>query len=228
VPNPLKAVHLLSLSALILVALPSAASCPHLESERAPLYQRSAFAHGYIHGYEQGFHIGNQDLQLARTARDVSKTEIYRKAGEEYRAQFGARDAFRIGYRNGMVVGYTDAMNDHSFRAIDEARIAVAHLDNESVTPYGAAARNHHFELGFMDGYTAGTLRGVGDGRNRVNYQPAQADCGIGRSPTLGETYCAGYLRGFSFGYSDGYINHRNLVVTTKGSGPAMVRAAKR
>jgi hypothetical protein len=126
-----------------------------------------------------------------------------------------------------MVVGYTDARNNHSFRAIDEARIAASRLDGEGSVAFGQAAQNHHFELGFMDGYTAGTLQGVGDGRNRVNYQPTQADCGIGRGPTLGETYCAGYLRGFTFGYSDGYINHRNLVVTTKGSGPAMVRAAK-
>jgi hypothetical protein len=227
VRSTLKAVHLIPLSALVLFSLPAGASCPHLDSERAALYQRSSFAHGYIHGYEQGFHIGNQDLQLARAARDLTKTETYRKAGEEYRPQFGKRDAFRIGYRNGMVVGYTDAMSGHSFRAIDEARIATARLDDESAAPYGANARNHHFELGFMDGYTAGTLQGVGDGRNRVNYRPAQADCGIGRSPTLGETYCEGYLRGFTFGYSDGYINHRNLVVTTKGSGPAMVRAAK-
>jgi hypothetical protein len=228
VRSTFKAVHLLPLSALVLFSLQAGASCPHLDSERAALYQRSSFAHGYIHGYEQGFHIGNQDLQLARASRDLTKTETYRKAGEEYRPDFGKRDAFRIGYRNGMVVGYTDAMNGHSFRAIDEARIAAARLENEGVAPYGAAAQNHHFELGFMDGYTAGTLQGVGDGRNRANYQPAQADCGIGRGQTLGETYCTGYLRGFSFGYSDGYINHPNLIVTTKGAGHPMVTAAKK
>jgi hypothetical protein len=227
VRSTFKAVHLLPLSALVLFSLQAGASCPHLDSERAALYQRSSFAHGYIHGYEQGFHIGNQDLQLARSARDLTKTETYRKAGEEYRTQFGSRDAFRIGYRNGMVVGYTDAMSDHSFLAIDEARIAATRLEDENTT-YGAAARNHHFELGFMDGYTAGTLQGVGDGRNRANYRPAQADCGIGRGLTLGETYCTGYLRGFTFGYSDGYINHPSLIVTTKGPGHPMVTAAKK
>lgn len=207
-------------------SLAVAATCPHLSSERAPLYQRSAFAHGYIHGYEQGFHTGNQDLQLARATRDISKSDEYREAAKDLRLRSEARDAFRAGYRNGLVVGYTDAVSDHSFRAIDEARIAAARLGTESEAtnlPKG----NLHFELGFMDGYGAGTLQGVGDGRKALNYRPNQAECGNESALGLGESYCAGYLRGFTFGYSDGYINHPSLMVTIKPSGQAVVRAKK-
>jgi len=207
-----------------------AETCTHLKSERAPLYQHSAFAHGYIHGYEQGFHIGNQDLQLARNSRDINRSDLYRQAADEYHTGFGAREAFRAGYRDGLVIGYTDAISGHSFRAIDEARIASVRLD---LAPAADAHRSREtgkqFELGFMHGYRAGTLQGVGDGRNRATYQPAQAQCSApGEKVPLGEKYCGGYLRGFSFGYSDGYINNDHLVVAPEDTGNVTVKAARK
>lgn len=207
-----------------------AAACPHLTSERGPLYQHSAFAHGYIHGYEQGFHVGNQDLQLARNARDINRSDFYREAADEYHSGFGARDAFRAGYRDGLVIGYTDAMSGHSFRAIDEARIASARLDvAPDASAHHSSQTGKQFELGFMHGYRAGTLQGVGDGRNRATYRSAQAECsGAGEKVPLGEEYCGGYLRGFTFGYSDGYINHDHLVVAPEDTGHATVKAARK
>jgi hypothetical protein len=205
-----------------------AATCPHLTSDRAPLYTQSAFAHGYIHGYEEGFHVGNQDMQLARGTRDVTKSANYRQAGEHYRQEFGARDAFRAGFRDGLVVGYTDATTGHSFRAIDEARIAAGQLVISESQPK-ASDEMRRFELGFMDGYGAGALQGVGDGRNRANYRPQQAECSNGRDGiSLGESYCAAYVRGFGFGYSDGYINYDALTVTHKKARQALVTAAKK
>jgi hypothetical protein len=206
-------------------ALALAGTCPHLESDRGPLYQRSAFAHGYIHGYETGFHVGNQDLQLARGTRDISKSDDYRQAKEESRGEFGPREAFRAGYRDGLVVGYTDATSGHSFRAVDEARIAGSRLE-VSKQQANDHQENARFELGFMDGYTAGALQGVGDGRNHSPYRANQAECGKGTA--LGESYCAGYSRGFGFGYSDGYINHDELAVINKKAKQALVTAARK
>lgn len=225
--RPLHPFHALTLLVLVFWSCWTvAAACPHLNSERGPLYERSSFAHGYIHGYELGFHLGNQDLQLARNARDISKSEEYHKATEGYREQSGPRDAFRAGYRDGLIVGYTDAKSGHSFRAIDEARIAATRLDAERV-PAKAGSRN--FELGFMDGYRAGTMQGVGDGRNQLTYRPGQAECGNAReNASFGESYCVGYLRGFNFGYSDGYINYDELTVATKGSRAPAVTAARK
>jgi hypothetical protein len=200
--------------------------CPHLTSERQRLYRQSAFAHGYIHGYEQGFHLGNQDLQLARQARDITKFEEYRQATKDYRSQFGSRNAFRSGYRDGIVVGYTDARSGHTFRAIYEARIAAGSLEKLAEAP---PEPDQHFELGFMDGYIAGTIQGVGDGRNHTNYRPQQAECT--RSPerlSLGETYCTGYLGGFRFGYSDGYINNEQLEVGGKDGRHTTLTAAQK
>ena len=206
----------------------AAGRCPHLGSERAALYQHSAFAHGYIHGYEEGFHLGNQDLQLARGARDVSKSDSYRQATVDYRPEFGGREAFRAGYRDGLVVGYTDAFSGHSFRAIDEARIAAARLSSNDPAP-DVHHKTRYFELGFMDGYRAGAMQGIGDGRNNVNYRPQQAECSSARDGvSLSEEYCIGYLRGFSFGYSDGYINHDQLAVMNKDARQVVVTAARK
>ncbi len=166
--------------------------------------------------------MGNQDLQLARERRDITKLDEYREASKDYRSQFGTRDTFRAGYRDGMLVGYTDARSGHRFRAVYEARIAATHLEPQ-VAAEGSSDRN--FELGFMDGYRAGAHQGVGDGRNRNDYRPAQAEC-TREGITLGDTYCAGYLRGFPFGYSDGYINHDQLEVGGKGSRQTILTAA--
>lgn len=205
-----------------------AGECQHLTSERGALYQRSAFAHGYIHGYELGFHWGNMDLQLARAPRDIPKSEEYRNGAKEYRAQFGSRNDYRTGYRDGLLVGYTDARSDHAFRAIDEARIATAHLDAKNAAAAGSGSRNH-FESGFMDGYHAGALQGVGDGRNRADYRPGQAQCnGAPQGAPLDDAYCGGYVRGFAFGYSDGYINHEELMVAGKGNRQTTLIAARK
>ena len=221
---------LLTLLLLLCSSWILAATCPHLASERGSLYQHSAFAHGYIHGYEQGFHLGNQDLQLARNARDINRSDLYREAADEYKSGFGARDAFRAGYRDGLVIGYTDATSGHSFRAIDEARIASARLDAApEASGHRSGQTGKQFELGFMHGYRAGTLQGVGDGRNRTSYRPAQAECsGAGENVPLGREYCGGYLRGFTFGYSDGYINNDRLVVAPEDSGHTTFKAARK
>ena len=202
----------------------AADDCAHLNSERQPLYKNSAFAHGYIHGYEQGFHLGNQDLQLAREQRDITKFDEYRTAGKDYRAQFGARGAFRAGYRDGIVIGYTDGRSGHRFRAIDEARIAASHLNKTAA----ASKPDKAFDLGFIDGYRAGTIQGVGDGHNRASYHPQQMECrGSREGLSLGENYCVGYLGGFRFGYSDGYINNDQLVVGGKDGRETILTAEK-
>ena len=203
----------------------AADDCVHLNSERQVLYKNSAFAHGYIHGYEQGFHLGNQDLQLGRESRDITKGAEYREAAKDYRSKFGARDAFRDGYRDGIVVGYTDGRSGHRFRAIFEGRIAASHVSNAAL----GSKPDKAFELGFVDGYRAGTIQGVGDGHNRASYRPQQMECrGAPEALSLGENYCLGYFSGFHFGYSDGYINNDQLVISGKEGHETMLTAEKK
>jgi hypothetical protein len=127
-----------------------------------------------------------------------------------------------------MVVGYTDSRSGHRFRAIYEARIAAGQL-NVLAERVSTGRRDRSFEVGFIDGYRAGTIQGVGDGRNRTNYRPQQVECRGGREGlSLGENYCLGYFGGFRFGYSDGYINNDQLEVGGKDGHQTILTASSK
>src|SRR5204863_4364538 len=81
-------------------------ACPHFQDKAAPLYSRSAFAHGYIHGYEDGFHAADQDLHMGRLARGIAATK---PAGHpERRVSISDRTSFRKGDTDGLNTGYSD------------------------------------------------------------------------------------------------------------------------
>ncbi|HZU22530.1 MAG TPA: hypothetical protein VE998_06825, partial [Terriglobales bacterium] len=124
------------------------ASDQHLSDPAAALYQRSPFAHGYIHGYEEGFHVGDQDLQFGRLTRgDRRKTS----AGHPRPALRGESASFREGYDQGFTAGYRDSVAGREFRAIAALRQAAAALGE------GARAQDDGgFDAAFMTGYFAG------------------------------------------------------------------------
>src|SRR3954463_11740886 len=93
----------------------------HVGSDPAQrLFRLSPFAHGYIHGYESGFGMGDEDLQLGRGDQQIQKTREFRSADRGYRAGFGDRESFRAGFREGLTVGYHDALIGSEFRALAE------------------------------------------------------------------------------------------------------------
>lgn len=170
----------------------------HLGTESAKLlYTHSAFAHGYIHGYEEGFHHGDLDLQLARTPRDPGSIPGYKKAGAEYHSAFGSKDLFKCGFEDGFRAGYADAVHGMSFQAVERLRTAADGL-NESDDRKVIA----HFDDGFRDGYRNGRRHGTDDGRNFSEAAPIVPPCFA--HP---RSYCDAYSRAFQMGYADGYEN---------------------
>ncbi len=165
------------------------------------LFCKSAFVHGYMHGYEQGFHVADIDLNFARNPRDPERIDEYRNPAG-YRRQFGDRHVFEKGYREGFRIGYSDGTNERAFRAIDQARAAAAGLaDDVDVKP------SKIFDEGFSAGYRLGSGIGLRDGRRGTQFRNAAARCDakVSSSSPDGE-YCAGYARGYRFGYADGYV----------------------
>src|SRR5579859_7158158 len=113
---------------LLLLLLSSAALCAqdrHLMSDpAAPLYRASPLAHGYIHGYEDGFHAATYDLVTG--AKVKKPTE--RSGTHDYQEGFGDRTAFAQGYAAGFDDGAADAQGD-GFRAETRLRVLADGVD---------------------------------------------------------------------------------------------------
>src|SRR5689334_17579597 len=77
---------------------------PHFETKKiANTAKRSAFVHGYLHGYEEGFHPADFDLQMGH----ISRGDYTRDGSPSgYERQFGSKKMYDSGYHNGFEVGY--------------------------------------------------------------------------------------------------------------------------
>jgi hypothetical protein len=170
----------------------------HLGTESAKLlYMRSAFAHGYIHGYEDGFHSGDLDLQLARPPRDPGSISAYKKSGADYHSGFGSKDLFKSGFQDGFRAGYSDAIHGMTFQAVGRLRAAAKGLTESDDRKVLA-----QFDDGFKDGYRNGRRHGADDGRDFAEATPIPPPC-FAHS----YAYCDAYSRAFQVGYADGYEN---------------------
>jgi hypothetical protein len=167
------------------------------------LFVKSAFAHGYMHGYEEGFHCGDLDLQMGRSFREVKNQEHFKKPSG-YRSEFGDRGSFDQGYKKGFAVGYGDSYSGRNFRAIQLVQQPNAHTGEPEVRP------DRSFDRAFLLGYEAGQRQGLHDGRSTSAVESSSAiDCASGAGiPAMGEA-CEAYQRGYRLGYSDGFTNQR-------------------
>ncbi len=168
------------------------------------LYLKSAFAHGYMHGYEQGFHAADLDFQMARQPRDPAGIKAFKEVSG-YRDQFGDKRFFVNGYREGFRVGYADSFRGARFRAVGELRAAALGLATG-----GDPRPNQQFDAGISAGYSTGRREGLQDGRDGAAFRDLAVYC-HGRvyhpfQPSADE-FCSGYGRGFRMGYADGYVN---------------------
>lgn len=191
--------RVLCVSLLALFAASAIAqSDSHITADPAnELYRHSAWAHGYIHGYETGFHQGNLDLHLARGWRELKKIKQYHEVSG-YKPEFGDKKGFQQGYTAGFEVGYADALLKNEFRAAAAARWAVRNL-NAGMAPNS----QREFDSSIAGGYREGRTAGLNDGRSKSSFSPERANCSIA------ETWCPAYAIGFKWGYSDGYYNQR-------------------
>jgi len=174
----------------------------------ARLYSQSVFMHGYIHGYEEGFHNADVDIQMAHGFRDVSTLDAYKKVAG-YRSSFGDKQIFEAGYRHGFRVGYTDCISGRNFRAIQLLRAAALGLSLTSLSP----AARLSFDLGVQEGYIAGENEGLHDGRASLgsrNMVPGCTPLDQNHNQSRDANYCNGFRRAFLVGYSDGYTNQQD------------------
>ena len=154
----------------------------HVSADPAQrLFRASPFAHGYIHGYEAGFSMGTEDVQMGRGAQEVRKSAEYQSASEGYAAAFGSRESFRAGFRAGLAIGYRDAFSGKEFRALGELRRLATGVEGE-------AAVDRLYDGGFFAGYRAA--------RQEAADQCQKAAAGR-------ERFCSGFLDGYQLGESD-------------------------
>ena len=164
----------------------------HVFSDDAQsLYRRSAFAHGYIHGYEEGFHCANLDWHMGRSRRDIGHELHVAKVDRRrilYQESYGDKKTFMKGYEQGYQEAYNDVFDGKPFRAVNEARAAAAGLS-------GPGSPDRNFDDGFVAGITAAhggqtmLVRDVNTTNEWCiqNVQNAKGD------------YCNGYARGVIF-----------------------------
>ncbi len=166
----------------------------------------SAFAHGYLHGYERGFHDGDLDLQLAHSRQETKKMRDFREAKHEYKREFGDENMFVKGYEYGFRVGYSDALDGLSFRAVENLRAMAQDLPQ--VDPKSAPILDQAITQGYLDGVNSG----LNDGRKTdADYRPDGSDCELAlrfKEPPA-KFYCSAYSLGYRLGYSDGFHNQR-------------------
>jgi flagellar biosynthesis/type III secretory pathway protein FliH len=164
------------------------------------LFVKSTFAHGYIHGYEQGFHNGDIDLQMGREFRDA-KSQIEYKKPVGYRNEFGEKKIFEDGYRDGFLVGYTDCFSGRSFRAVQLL---------EASHPVSSPTKIHfdrNFDRAFRDGYETGQRQGLADGRVSAAFRVDASVCEPGPHGEMTPETCEAFRSGYRLGYSDGFAN---------------------
>lgn len=171
---------------------------PHMNDAASPLYSRSAFAHGYLHGYEQGFHLADLDIQMGHLLPGVEVKRGDRDRDPHYRPAYGDKTLFVAGFKLGMRAGYADSIGGIAFRAVSEMRQAATGLD-----PTGEAGT---FDRGVYDGFLNGERQGAGDAHVTAGFAGVTSSC-LAQRPDQKEDsrqYCDGYSRGFQLGYADG------------------------
>ena len=178
-------------SLLAPVAMAQRADRHMLSDDAQSLYRRSAFAHGYIHGYEEGFHCANLDWHMGRSRSDVTRELRVTKVDKRhifYTDSFGDKKSFMKGYDQGYSQAYNDVFEGKSFSAVGEARAAAAGL-------HGGLAPDRTFDDGFVAGVSAAR---DGQATAASDVSAATQWC-IQNVQTAKGNYCDGYARGVVF-----------------------------
>src|SRR5207245_1811323 len=97
----------------------SASSDVHLNVVWLKPWIATPQGHGYWHGYEDGFHSGDLDLQLQRLKTPLERVKLFQEARRGYEEAFGDKKLFEEGYRRGYVAGYDDAASNRRFYALE-------------------------------------------------------------------------------------------------------------
>ena len=196
--------------AMLLAVGLTAATDPeaHMNDAAGSLCARSAFAHGYLHGYEEGFHNADLDIHMGRINNPILENS-HKPPHPDKDGSSSDPASFRAGYTEGYKSGYSDGISGRAFRAIVELRAAAADL---------RPANGPGFDRGFASGYASGrqyTSENVAP-INDFNYVLGYCLASANGDP--GPGYCDAYTRGFRLGYDDGALQ-RVPVITAKNGG---------
>ncbi len=219
--GPTKFVPLLSLLVLLIpAAVLAQARDEHLADPAGELFLVSPFAHGYIHGYQDGFHNGNIDYQEARKPRPLKDFREYRLAKAGYEERFGDVRAFRSGYRDGFLAGYSDGVAGREFRGMAAIRVAAEALPGDAIADITGKGG---FDQGFGDGYELGLIAGRRAGAADDDFDATNRMCAPDSPETRAHppSYCEGFTRAYALGYRDGYLTppmERTRVAAIAGS----------
>jgi hypothetical protein len=165
----------------------------HLQdSASGALLANSAFAHGYRHGYDEGFHLGDLDIHMGRAARISEGLKESRSAARDYDKAFGSKQMFDEGYQAGFHSGYSDAMAGFEYRASKRTREAAEGL---AILP---PSRRKFFDEGFAGGYKSAQTHNAPVSGVTPAYLEHYCDKTLSRSHPL--EYCSGFSRGYLLG----------------------------
>jgi hypothetical protein len=172
----------------------------HLQdSSSGALLADSAFAHGYRHGYDEGFHMGDLDIHMGRSARFGAALKESRQAGRDYNNAFGSKELFGEGYQAGFHCGYSDALAGFEYRAGKRTREAAEGL---TILP---PSRREFFDEGFAGGYKSAQTHEAPVGVTSA-YLQQYCDKTLSRSHPL--EYCSGFSRGYVLGMFNAPPSH--------------------
>jgi hypothetical protein len=189
----LRAPQLFLLFVAVLTASAFAQSDYHLTQDiNRQVYLNSTFAHGHRHGYEEGFHAGDEDYHFRRQVGFPPK--LPRSKG--YQSTFGDKKSYLQGFETGFRAGYADSYSGRAFRATASLVAAEAAL----TTPSSLKESAHEFDLGVAEGYRAGFANA-----DHIADAPGIAQSAAWRchQDAHGDSYCNGYGTGYAMGRED-------------------------
>ncbi|MCU1284655.1 MAG: hypothetical protein JWO13_1005 [Acidobacteriales bacterium] len=178
----------------------------HITQDSArSVYTFSAFAHGHRHGYEEGFHFGNEDYHLLHSP-DANK-KVARVTG--YRHEFGDKKSYMQGFASGYRAGYADSYSGQAFRSTQELTDLAAQVAPDAISQTPAVPRRSYLPKMTTYSFDAGVGRGYQDGFSSAEstaYAP-----GLGQLATAKceaehmaqPDFCGGYGAGFLLGKDD-------------------------
>jgi hypothetical protein len=175
-----------------------------LQDSAHKVYCTSAFAHGHRHGYEEGFHAGDEDYHLRHSPNPTGKSS--KQNG--YKHEFGDKKIYMRGFAIGFRAGYADSYSGQGFRSTEE----ISRLEMEIPTPIDprvakvmsnyvsreeALSFDTGAEQGYKDGYSSAEATTFAPGLGELASEKCEAE--HENQPA----FCGGYATGFLLGKDD-------------------------
>jgi hypothetical protein len=177
-----------------------------LQDSARKVYATSAFAHGHRHGYEEGFHAGDEDYHLRHVPNPTGKASKL----NGYKREFGDKQIYMRGFASGFQAGYADSYSGQAFRSNQEiaeleielpAAQALVQRAAKVISNYLPPADSKTFDLGAEEGYKHGF-----SSTEAATYAPGLGEQALVKCESEHQyqpVFCGGYATGFLLGKDD-------------------------